>query len=118
MLLVLFNITVIIMDADTKEILNSIINKIILNFNPQKIILFGSAAKEKMSENSDFDILVVMKNGIHRRKTTQSIYKCIADIGFATDIIVVTEDDIKLYGDREETIIYHALKEGRVLFTA
>lgn len=115
---VLFNNTAYKMDTRTKEILNSIINKIILNFSPQKIILFGSAAKEKMSENSDFDILVVMKNGIHRRKTTQSIYKCIADIGFATDIIVVTEDDIKLYGERAETIIYPALKEGRVLFTA
>lgn len=50
-----------------------------------------------MNGQRDFDLLVVMKNGTHRRRTAQLIYKSISDIGFASDIIVVTEEDVELY---------------------
>lgn len=35
-------------------------NKIADRFNPEKIILYGSAAKNRTSENSDVDLLVIM----------------------------------------------------------
>jgi predicted nucleotidyltransferase len=104
------------MDADIKKKLDDITGKIISSCSPIKIILFGSAVKDKMSKDSDFDILVVMNNRTHRRKTAQLIYKTIAEVGFASDIIVVTEEDIKRYSNIEESIIYPALKEGRILY--
>lgn len=100
------------------EILNTIVARIISTSNPSKVILFGSAARGNMTENSDFDLLVVMKNGIHRRKTAQQIYRNISDIGFASDILVVTEDDVELYREDEASIINPALKEGRILYAS
>jgi uncharacterized protein len=106
------------MEDSIKQILEDITEKIVLTCKPLKIILFGSAANGNMTNNSDFDILVIMKNGIHRRKTAQLIYRNIADIGFASDIIVVTEEDIKIYEKNEGTVIYPAISNGKVLYAA
>ncbi|MGE5682603.1 MAG: nucleotidyltransferase domain-containing protein [Bacillota bacterium] len=106
------------MEKNLTEVLNSIVSRIIETSSPEKVILFGSASRGNMTEDSDFDILVVMKNGTHRRKTAQLIYKNISDIGFASDIIVVTEEDVEHYKDEETSIISPALKEGKVLYAA
>ncbi len=106
------------MEDKLTEILNRIVSRIIEAADPSRIILFGSGARGSMTEDSDFDILVVVNREIHRRKTAQLIYKNISDIGFASDIIVITEKDVELYKDAEDSIINPALKEGIILFAA
>jgi hypothetical protein len=39
-------------------------------------------------------------------------------LGFAADIIVVTEDDLELYKDHKGMVINPALSEGRMLYAA
>lgn len=106
------------MEKNSFEILDDIVKRIVETSRPSKVILFGSAAKGNMTENSDFDLLVIMKNGIHRRRTAQQIYRDISDIGFASDILVVTEEDLDLYGEDEASIIKPALKEGKILYAS
>ncbi len=36
---------------------------------------FGSAARSTIGPDNDMDLLVVVSNGVHRRKTAQAIYK-------------------------------------------
>ena len=55
------------------------------------IILFGSASHENMGPDSDLDLLIVMPDGIHRRKTSVEIYKALRGIGVPKDVIVVTD---------------------------
>ncbi len=62
--------------------------------------------------------LVIVPNGEHRRKTAQQIYRNISDIGFAIDIVVVTEEDVKQYRDNPGMIIGSALAEGRELYVS
>jgi predicted nucleotidyltransferase len=73
------------------ETLNEIKRRIIETVHPCKIILFGSAVRGEMGPNSDLDILVVMPSGTHRRNTARSIYRNLIGVGFAVDIVVVTE---------------------------
>lgn len=103
---------------ENEIILDQIVKRIIKTAHPSRIILFGSAAEGKMKANSDFDLIVIMKDNVHRRKTSHLIYESISDIGFATDIIVVTEDDIKSLKNNEENFLKPALERGRVLFAA
>jgi predicted nucleotidyltransferase len=102
----------------SSQILQTIVDRVVATANPKKIILFGSAQKGNMGPNSDLDILVVMPSGIHRRKTAQSIYRNLIGVGFATDIIVVTEEDIEQYKDNIGFVIKPALEEGKVLYAA
>ncbi|MGD9072700.1 MAG: nucleotidyltransferase domain-containing protein, partial [Desulfobacterales bacterium] len=62
-----------------KESLNAIVQKIIDSVNPIKIILFGSASREDDSQGSDYDMLVIMPEGTHRRNTSKILYKEIAE---------------------------------------
>lgn len=102
----------------TEDILNDIVKRIIKIVHPIKIILFGSAARGEMGPNSDFDLLVIVPSGIHRRRTAQKIYRNLIGVGFASDIIVITEDDLKQFKDNIGMVIRPAIKEGRVLYAA
>ncbi len=98
--------------------LNEIIKRIFDVVQPKKIILFGSAVRGEMGANSDIDLLVVVPSGLHRRKTAQKIYRNLIGVGFAVDIVVVLEDDIERFKDRNGMVIQPALKEGKVLYAA
>ena len=47
-----------------------------------------------MGEDSDIEMLVIMPDGTHRRKTAQKIYQRMRGGGFAKDIVVVTKKDL------------------------
>lgn len=100
------------------ELLNEIVRRIVESVNPLRVVLFGSAAHGRMGPSSDLDILVVMPDGVHRRKTAQKIYRSLYGIGFSKDIVVVTESDTREYGDNPSLVIYPALREGRELYNA
>jgi predicted nucleotidyltransferase len=81
-------------------------------------VLFGSAARGTMGPDSDLDVLVVAPAGAHRRRTAQSIYRALAGLGHATDIVVVTEEDIRHDRGKIGSIVTPALDEGRDLYDA
>jgi predicted nucleotidyltransferase len=43
----------------TAEILQEIVRRIVAAVQPEKIILFGSAARQEMGPDSDLDLLVI-----------------------------------------------------------
>ena len=98
------------------EILDEAVRRILTVVKPHRIILFGSAAHEAMGPNSDLDLLIVMPDGIHRRKTSVEIYKALRGIGVPKDVIVVTEKDVMAYRNNPSLILKPALDEGKVLY--
>ena len=105
------------MHPDPKMI-DELVRRIVEVAHPLRIILFGSAARGAMGPHSDLDVLVVMPDGIHRRKTAQEIYRHLWGFGFAKDIVVVTESDVREYGSNPYMIIKNALEEGKELYHA
>lgn len=103
-------------DIVSNQLLNEIIKRIVDTVDPNRVILFGSAERGEMGPNSDFDVLVVMPSGVHRRNTSKSIYRNLIGVGFAVDIIVITEEDIARYKDNIGMVIKQALEQGRILY--
>jgi predicted nucleotidyltransferase len=99
------------------EALQEIVRRIVQFAQPEKIILFGSGARGTLSPNSDLDLLVI-KSGAHRRKLAQAIYRQLYGVGYPVDVIVVTPEDIRRYGNNPDLIIEPALREGKVLYAA
>lgn len=83
-----------------------------------RIVLFGSAAEGRMGPDSDLDLLVVVEEGLHRRRTAQAVYKRLSGLGVPKDIVVVTEGDVRKYKDNPSLIIFPALKSGKELYRA
>ena len=98
--------------------MDDLVRRIVDAAHPLRIYLFGSAARGTALANSDLDVLVVMPDGIHRGKATDAIYRGMLGFGFATDVIVVTETDVKSHRDNPYLIIKNALDEGKELYRA
>jgi predicted nucleotidyltransferase len=97
--------------------LDEIVRRVVEVAEPERIILFGSAARGEARPDSDIDLLVV-KEGAHRRKLSQAIYRRLLGIGRSVDVVVVTPDDIERYRDAVGLVIRPALEEGRTIYAA
>jgi len=104
--------------AALDKVVQDTIGRILSVVSPKQVFLFGSAARGDLHENSDIDLLVVVPNGTHRRKTAQTIYRNMMGLGFGADIVVVTEEDVEKYRDAEGWVIREALAEGRLVYGA
>ena len=71
--------------ALTPELLDDLVERIVEAVHPRRIILFGSGARGEMGPNSDLDLLVVMKDSTHRRRTEGRLYRELSGLG-ATSI--------------------------------
>ena len=101
-----------------REILDTLVKRILETAQPLRIILFGSAAEGRMGPDSDLDVLVIMQDGTHRRRTAQQVYRCLAGIGVPKDIVVVTQSDVREYGDKPSLVLFSALRKGKELYRA
>jgi predicted nucleotidyltransferase len=97
------------------EVLREIVRRIVAAVRPEKIILFGSAARDEMGPDSDLDLLVI-KSCRHRRRTATKIERSLIGIGTPTDVIVATPDDIDRYKDTIGLIYRPALREGKTIY--
>jgi len=98
-----------------QEVLDEIVQRIVEVASPERIVLFGSAARGEMGPDSDVDLLVV-KSGADRRRLAQTIYMNLFGVGRAVDVVVVTPEDIERYGDSYALVIEAALREGKVVY--
>jgi predicted nucleotidyltransferase len=100
-----------------QEKLDQIIRRIVEVAHPEKIILFGSAARGEMGPHSDVDLLVI-KSGANRLDLTGQIYRNLHGVGEAVDIVVITPEDVERYHSSHALVIAPALKEGKVVYAA
>jgi predicted nucleotidyltransferase len=105
-------------DNALEKVLGEITRRITDAIHPQRIVLFGSAARGAMTENSDLDLLVITQDGTNRRQAAKRAYKALRGIGVAKDIVVVTETDVKEHGANPSLILKPALAEGREIYHA
>lgn len=98
------------------EVLDEVVRRIVEVAHPERIILFGSAARGETGPNSDLDLLIVVEPGVHRRRLTMDVYRRLSDFGVPVDVVVVTSEDVERYGTCTALIIEPALREGREIY--
>jgi uncharacterized protein len=100
---------------ESKEI-RRMVRRIVSQFRPERIILFGSHARGDAGPDSDVDLLVVMPVEGSRREKAVEIGVALHGIRLPKDIIVTTPE---AYESRKEivgTIERPAAREGKVLY--
>jgi len=100
------------------KVIESLVQKIVEAVHPLKIILFGSYAQDKANPESDIDVLVVMPEGVHCRRTAQLLYRQIRGLGVPFDILVTTPGALEKHKDNIGLIYRTVLKEGREIYAA
>ena len=90
--------------------------RIVRDFDPLQIILFGSQARGDADRDSDIDLLVVFRELTDKRKTAIDIDRALADLPIAKDIIVSTPEELERSRTRIGSVLRYAQQEGKVLW--
>ena len=95
--------------------LDDVINRIVEVASPERIILFGSAARGDARPDSDVDLLII-KDGVDALTLMSRIYGNLGGVGVAVDAIVVSSEDVERFKDSHALIIKPALQDGVVVY--
>jgi len=98
--------------------LREIIRRVVKVAHPEKIILFGSAARGQMGPNSDVDLLVIKPGKFHQGHLTGEIYMNLHGVGVPVDVILVTPEQVEKYAKTHFLVISPALREGKEVYRA
>ena len=105
------------MEKISQRTISSFARQVAKKFNPQKIILFGSYAYGKPTEDSDVDILVVMPfKGRNPEKATE-IWMATKP-RFPIDIMVRKPAELKKRLEMGDFFLREIVEKGKVLYEA
>lgn len=94
------------------NLVREIVERIVATAKPEKVILFGSAARGELGPDSDLDLLVIKAGVVHRRRLAQQIHRKLFGIPVPVDIIVATPEDVRELGHQPGSVVMAALDEG------
>lgn len=96
--------------------LSEVVDRIVRQFHPVKIILFGSWARGSAREDSDLDLLVVLPKVEHKRKAAIEVLRALNGLPVTKDVIITTPAEIKERGQVVGNILRPALEEGKTIY--
>jgi predicted nucleotidyltransferase len=99
-----------------EEILHEMKNRLVREFHPKRIILFGSQARKNADERSDVDLLVICPIHGKRRKLMVAMDRALKGLPIARDIVVLTPDEFERDRHIPGTVARPAWREGKVLY--
>ena len=99
-----------------QELVDEIIKRILGVAEAKRIILFGSAATEKMSKDSDIDLLVLQSAPADTRQESVHIRQAVRGLGYPFDIIVMAAERFEESKNVVGGIAYPANKYGKVIY--
>lgn len=104
------------MTTEQVQLYQEITHRIVAAVNPVKVILFGSRARGTDHPGSDIDLLVIERDPVSARQEAVRLRRLLRDLEIPIDIIVVGQSFAERYGDIPGSVLYPALREGKVLY--
>ncbi|MCL1810986.1 MAG: nucleotidyltransferase domain-containing protein [Methanomassiliicoccaceae archaeon] len=97
-------------------LVDKVVERIAAEFDPEKIIIFGSVAKGDAKPQSDLDILVVMNTELSYYRRAPEVRQKLLGIPLAMDILVATPEEFHMYKDDDRFFIKDIVKTGKIAY--
>ena len=111
-----------ILDSDILQddpILAEMVNRLVRQFGPERIFLFGSRARGQGGPDSDYDLLMVVStSSLPRYKREQAAFRALCGVGAPKDIVVLTREEFEKKLPVVTSLPATVEREGRLLYAA
>lgn len=100
-----------------KGTLEEILSRLVKEFRPERIILFGSHAWGTPDENSDLDLLVIVsESDLRPVQRAVRAYRCLRGLNVPKDILVKTRAEVERMRRVYASLECEVLERGKVLY--
>jgi uncharacterized protein len=98
-------------------LLETAVERLKAEFQPEEIYLFGSHAWGTPTEDSDVDLMVIVPSSEERPiRRMQRAHLCLSGMGFAKDVLVPTRAQVDRYKHLRASLFHQVLAKGRKLY--
>jgi predicted nucleotidyltransferase len=99
------------------ELLAEITRRLVVEFQPEEIILFGSHAWGTPNEDSDVDLLVIVSQSDEKPiQRAIRAHRCLRGLLVPADILVKTRAEVDRYRHVHASLERKMLEQGKVLY--
>lgn len=96
--------------------IESITAQLIEKYNPEKIILFGSAARGDASPDSDLDFLIIKNDTPHKGRDRMIQVSRLIDRNLPADFLVYRTEEVEKRLAMGDPFLEMIMAEGKVLY--
>jgi len=105
--------------AGSDPVVNEVVRRLVDAYHPERIYLFGSAARGERDPNSDYDVLLVVPDDAStERLRSRRAYEVLWGVGVAVDVLVWRQGAFDESADVPTSLPAAVLREGILLHAA
>ncbi|HEV8712925.1 MAG TPA: nucleotidyltransferase domain-containing protein [Candidatus Binatia bacterium] len=105
------------MKTVSRELLAEMTRRLVAEFQPEQIILFGSHAWGTPNEDSDVDLLVIVSHSDEKPvQRAVRAHHCLRGLMVPTDILVKTRAEVERFRHVHASLERKMLERGKVLY--
>lgn len=92
-------------------------DRLVAEFHPLRIILLGSHAWGKPTEDSDEDLLVIVPDSdLPPIRRAQQAHRCLSGMGVPKDVLVKTRAEVERESGVYTSLVSQVLERGKVVY--
>jgi predicted nucleotidyltransferase len=100
-------------------LLETAVERLKAEFQPEEIYLFGSHAWGTPTDDSDVDLMVIVRDSTSNERPIrrmQRAHHCLGDLDMSKDVLVPTRSEFDRYRHLKASLSYNISEKGKKLY--
>lgn len=100
----------------SQEKISDIVNRIVIHYNPEKIILFGSYANGPVNENSDLDFIIIKNTEKPKHRRGREVRRFLLGSMVPLDLKIYTPEEFETECNLNYSFVNSAIKNSVIVY--
>jgi predicted nucleotidyltransferase len=100
-----------------EDCLKSVTARIVANYEPEHVLLFGSQASNVATVTSDVDLLIIKNTTVPRWRRGKNIEALFANSPIKLDLLFYTMDEVDAERAQPDSFINAILRSARLIYS-